>query len=127
MPDPYDDTVESEPAVWTTPRRKGSNVRSGTAYRQLQAQLREHCRLHRNPDGTYGLGCWQCPRPMDYRLQYPHPYSFSLDHDLSIRSHPELALSWANFRPAHLRCNQQRGGQLDSDADLDIGEPSEVW
>jgi hypothetical protein len=91
MPDPYDDTVESEPADWTTPRRKGSNVRSGTAYRQLQAQFREHCRLHRNPDGTYGLGCWQCPRPMDYRLQYPHPYSFSLDHDLSIRSHPELA------------------------------------
>ena len=54
--------------------------------------------------------------------------AFTVDHALPVRSHPELALSPGNFRPAHWRCNMGKSGYLDNPDDhLDTGEPSEDW
>lgn len=126
--DPYNDVPEGDPA-WAAPRRKRNDVRSSAAYRQLQAQFREECRRHRNRDGSYGLPCAVpgCGRPINYNLRYPHPQAFQLDHDLPVSTHPQLALVPSNFRPSHAICNQRRAGELDDDADLDLGVPSEEW
>ncbi len=56
-----------------------------------------------------------------------HRKNFTVDHDLSVRSRPDLVLSPGNFRPAHWRCNMSKGGYLDNEADLDLGEPSKDW
>jgi hypothetical protein len=127
MPNPFDDTPESEPPSWSTPRVRPRDPRSGTAYKALHAEFVNHHRLHRNPDGSIGSPCVLCSRPINYRLRYPHPQSPSLHHDQSVRDHPELLLSWANFRITHLVCNQRHDGETDNDADLDLGEPSETW
>ena len=81
-------------------------------------------------DGSYGLPCSipSCGKPINYALTYPHPMAFTVDHALPVRSHPELALSPGNFRPAHWRCNMGKSGYLDNPDDhLDTGEPSEDW
>ena len=129
MSSPYDDTMEGEPASWSTPKPRAHDPRGSAAYRQLRQQFIDYCRLHRNPDGTVGLPCAVpgCGRPINYRLRYPHPQAPQLDHIQSVRDHPELVLSWANFQIAHAVCNQRRHGELTDDLDLDLGEPSEVW
>lgn len=55
---------------------------------------------------------------------YPHPYSFSLDHAITVKERPELALDPLNFRASHLDCNIARGTD---DPKIDIGTPSELW
>ena len=128
MFDCYDDTPESDPGYEHGRGDWRTQVHKTAEYQALRRQFREQCRQHRNPDGSYGLPCWRCHNPIDYRLRWPHPGSFSLDHAALVSQHPERALSPDNFQPAHLRCNQTRQGATDDDADeLDIGEPSEIW
>jgi 5-methylcytosine-specific restriction endonuclease McrA len=95
----------------------------------MAKQYRDWCSRQRNPDGSYGLPCsiTGCNQPINYHLAYPHPHSFELDHILPTSARPDLAYDPNNFQPSHLRCNRRKSNKLESDDDLDIGEPSEVW
>jgi hypothetical protein len=125
--DLYDDTPEGAPPV---PRTMASiqaaevrRMRSSHQYQALRAQFRHDEEL-RWVEGRRGAPCWLCGNDIDYRLQHPHPYSWSLDHAVPVHERPELLKDVGNFRSAHLDCNQQRGTD---DPALDIGVPSEIW
>jgi len=98
--------------------------RSTRRYKQQRATFRTECATHTNADGTIGAHCWLCGKPIDYDLPPEHPESFSLDHAHPVATHPELAEDPANFRPAHLIENQQRG---DGEPFIHHGSPSENW
>lgn len=55
---------------------------------------------------------------------YPHPYSWSLDHAITVKENPNLVMDPLNFRASHLDCNVGRGTD---DPKLDLGTPSETW
>jgi hypothetical protein len=125
--DPFDDTPEGAPPV---PRTMASiaahevrRIRSSHQYQALRAQFRND-EEHRWIDGKMGAPCWLCGGDIDYRLQYPHPYSWSLDHAVPVHHQPELLMDVNNFRSSHHDCNQQRGTD---EPGLDIGVPSEIW
>jgi hypothetical protein len=122
----YNDTPEGHDGYVMPRRHWSADIHRSSEYQALRKQFRRECALARNDDGTYGLPCWRCHGRIDYRLRWPHPHSFSLDHQLPVRSHPELALVPSNFRPAHLKCNQSEYRDDDL-SDLDLGEPSEIW
>jgi hypothetical protein len=124
--DPYDDTPEGEPRYPSAQRRKEPDVRESAAYKTLRVQFRHQCRTHRNTDGSYGLRCWLCYKPINYGLRYPHRMSFSVDHAIPVRLAPERALDTTGWRPAHLRCNQSRNRKIENDR-CEIGQPSESW
>jgi 5-methylcytosine-specific restriction endonuclease McrA len=94
----------------TQPRSAG---RSGHRWRQLQANLR-----------AQHLPCWLCGQPIDYRLTWPDPASFSVDHAVPRSVDLRLAEDPANLRPAHLRCNTSRGPRTPKPA---LGTTSRPW
>ena len=55
------------------------------------------------------LPCYLCGQPIDYSLQWPDPASFSADHKLPWKQHPELRYDPGNVVSSHLRCNQSKG------------------
>jgi hypothetical protein len=65
-----------------------------------------------------------CGGAIDYRLKFPHPTSWSLDHVAPVTEKPALALNPGNFRSAHLDCNNHR--QTGAPA-IELGVPSEIW
>lgn len=93
-------------------------------YKKRRAEFRDACEKDQLP-------CWLpwCGKPIDYSLRSPHPDSWSLDHAIPVSERPDLAEDPANFRPAHLTCNKQRGTtDVEAGARLsDIGEASEDW
>lgn len=125
--DPFNDTLEGAPPV---PRTMASiksaevrRLRSSHQYQALREQFR-YDEMHRWVNGKQGAPCWLCGTDIDYRLQYPHPMSWSLDHAVTVKERPELMMDRNNFRSSHHDCNQQRGTD---DPKLDIGVPSEIW
>jgi hypothetical protein len=124
--DPYSDVPETDPGYERANRHRPNDPRRSSEYKLLQRSFRDECRMQRNPDGSYGAPCWRCHRPIDYRLRWPHPQAFELDHALTVKDRPDLALTRSNFKPAHAICNKRGNGDQDAD-DLDIGEPSECW
>jgi len=123
----YDDTPETEPRVQSMLPSKGAatrTLRSSTDYKKAREQFLYRARHHRNPDGSWGQHCWLCGEPIDYRLKFPHPRSWSLDHLIPIADNPRLLLDANNFRSAHLDCNRIRGT---AEPSLDLGVPSEIW
>jgi hypothetical protein len=70
------------------------------------------------------LPCWLCGQPIDYRLDYPDPDSYSYDHAKAWIDYPHLRLDPDNGRSAHLHCNQSRGKR---DPAPGIGIASEKW
>lgn len=125
--DVYDDTPEGAPPVPMGRSQIKSaelrKIRSSHQYQTARADFRFH-EEHRWFDGKQGAPCWLCGGDIDYRLQYPHPYSWSLDHAVTVKEDPSKILDVNNFRSSHHDCNQERGTD---DPKLDIGEPSEVW
>jgi hypothetical protein len=123
----YLDTPETAPDA-RTPAQLASaeirRIRSSHQYQDAVARFRLECATHYNEDGTIGARCWLDGDPIDYRLRYPHPLSFSMDHAIPVRERPDLMLDPENFRPSHLDCNVRRGTD---DPALDIGEASEIW
>jgi len=88
--------------------------RHGSRWRTLTAQVR----AKRGP-------CCRCGQRIDYRLSYPDPACFSVDHyPHPLSTHPHLAEDPANLAAAHLLCNQSAGnkGELPG-----LGEVSESW
>ena len=49
--------------------------------------------------------CCLCEAPIDYRLDYPDPWSCSVEHVKARATYPELTWDPANHAPAHLQCN----------------------
>lgn len=69
--------------------------------------------------------CCRCYQVIDYRLEYPHPDSFSVDHyPHPLSTHPELAWEPTNLHAAHLVCNKSGGAGPPS---MPLGPPSEKW
>jgi hypothetical protein len=69
--------------------------------------------------------CCRCGQAIDYRLAYPDPNCFSVDHyPFPISTHPWRAEDPGNLHAAHLVCNQSagRGRPLPG-----LGRPSESW
>jgi hypothetical protein len=65
-----------------------------------------------------------CGQPIDYRLKFPHPRSWSLDHAIPIKDNPALMLNAGNFRSAHYDCNARLGTD---EPPIEMGSPSECW
>jgi len=125
--DVYDDTPEGAPAL---PKGRAQvksaelrAIRSSHKYQKLRADFR-FLEEHRWVNGKEGAPCWLCGGDIDYRLSYPHPYSWSLDHAVAVKHDPSKILDTNNFRSSHHDCNQERGSD---DPKLDIGVPSEIW
>jgi hypothetical protein len=117
----YFDTEETAPAV---PRTKASldaakirELRNSPPFKSLKEKFRAVCARNDEP-------CWLCREPIDYKLTYPHPLSWSLDHKISVKERPDLLMDWENFAASHLDCNLRRGTD---DPAIDLGKPSEDW
>jgi hypothetical protein len=126
--DEYADTPETAPVV----ARGKSAIRATEAkalrrspqFKRMKSEFRAACSRKRWPDGGVGEPCWLCGDKIDYRLDYPHPYSWSLDHAITVKENPGLVMDPLNFRSSHLDCNIGRGTD---DPKMDIGTPSETW
>jgi 5-methylcytosine-specific restriction endonuclease McrA len=70
--------------------------------------------------------CGICGQAIDYRLAWPDPDSFSVDHIVPLSHAPHLAEEPSNLRAAHLRCNQSKADDLDDPEDR-LGTPSRNW
>lgn len=75
--------------------------KAGRRYQQFKAQVR---RLH----ASQVRPCALCSTAIDYRLGYPHPESWSLDHKVALHQGGE-EFDPLNAQASHLRCNQSRG------------------
>jgi 5-methylcytosine-specific restriction endonuclease McrA len=125
--DIYDDCPENEPRIKSRLSSKGANARafrSSTDYKKSREQFRYRAQHHRNSDGSVGEPCWLCGEAIDYRLKFPHPRSWSLDHIVPIADNPRLALNPSNYRSAHFDCNNYR---QTGEPPLELGVPSEIW
>lgn len=52
--------------------------------------------------------CHLCGQRIPSHVGRDHPLSYALDHKMTVRDHPELALSQDNVAPSHKRCNDWR-------------------
>lgn len=124
----YNDTPEGAPSMprgaATISAQRATEIRKSPQYKKLRQEFRAACARKRFSDGSTGEPCHLCGTEIDYRLSYPHPYAWSLDHALTVKEHPELAMDPLNFRASHHDCNLRRGTD---DPTSDIGKPSEIW
>lgn len=131
----YDDSGDLDTTVFTEGRPELTYdkaavdaIRNSWEYKNQRANFRATCANMKVPlpDGSISNGapCWLCGGAIDYRLKWPHPESWSLEHIKTVKEAPELILDMTNWASAHLDCNQRRGTD---EAFLDIGEPSEIW
>lgn len=107
----WDDTPETAPKIKSKlPSKNAAKraMRSSSEYKQAREQFKFQAEHHRNRDGTIGEPCWLCGEPVDYRLKFPHPRSWSLDHAVPIKDSPALMLNPRNFRSSHFDCNNHR-------------------
>ena len=122
------DTLETAPVMPRTQRaidaEKVRELRNSTTYKKLRADFRAEGARQRNPDGSIGAPCWLCNGDVDYRLEYPHPWSWSADHAITVKENPSLLMDKNNLRHSHHTCNQARGTD---DPIIDLGIPSEVF
>jgi hypothetical protein len=123
----YDDTPETEPRIQSTLPSKTTaarRIRSSTDYKKAREQFLFWAKTMHNTDGTKGQPCWLCGEAIDYRLKFPHPRSWSLDHAVPVSDNPALMLNHLNFRSAHLDCNNHRQTGAPP---IEMGTPSEAW
>ncbi|UXE05423.1 HNH endonuclease [Arthrobacter phage Renna12] len=88
-------------------------VRNTRRQKAIKAELR----ARRDP-------CWLCGEAIDYTLPDTEPRGFSADHVKPWSTHPELREDPANYRAAHLVCNQKRSN---GEAPAGLGYPSREW
>ncbi|WNM72858.1 HNH endonuclease [Arthrobacter phage RedFox] len=90
-----------------------STVRNTRRQKAIIANLR----ARRDP-------CWLCGEAIDYTLTKDDGRSFSADHVKPWSTHPELREDPANYRAAHLICNQKRSN---GEAPAGLGFLSRNW
>lgn len=59
---------------------------------------------------THGPDCHICSESIDFKLEWPHPLSKSMDHIIPIAKGGTHVL--ANVKLAHLTCNQRKSDKL---------------
>jgi hypothetical protein len=146
---PYDDRIEedgrvliyeghdtpqargdADPKTLDQPERgPGGTLTQNGLFLQVASQHREVPRgVPPAPQRGRELRRAVCHEPINYRLCWPPPRSFTVDHREPVRSRPDLALSPANFQPCHARCNRSRAYAADPEEDdRGLGIPSENW
>lgn len=77
-----------------------TGVRTTTAYANFVKRVKQ---LER------AWVCYRCELDIDPELEYPDPYSWSLEHIKPVDTHPELVYDVDNATGAHLRCNVRHG------------------
>jgi hypothetical protein len=55
--------------------------------------------------------CGICGGPIDYTISGRWPMGCSVDHGLSVKDYPSLALSGAALRVVHTKCNTARANK----------------
>lgn len=124
----WDDTPETAPSrprgAASISAQRATDIRKSPQYKKLRESFRAQCARKRFSDGKVGEPCWLCGTDIDYRLSYPHPHAWSLDHAITVKERPELAMDVQNFRASHADCNLRRGTD---DPTIDIGVASEYW
>lgn len=55
--------------------------------------------------------CWYCGTAIDLKISGRLPLGWTLDHIKPRWSHPHLVYERSNLRPAHHKCNSERGGK----------------
>jgi hypothetical protein len=97
-----------------TPKAKAKRVgRTGSRWRALVRNLK-----------AQRLPCALCHQTIDYTLDWPDPYCFSVDHIRPVSTHPHLAEDPSNLQAAHLSCNSSRGARTPRPA---LGVTSRDW
>lgn len=76
-------------------------TRDSYEWKKIRARQRRY--YERHPDQAI---CWLCLLPIDMRLRSPHPLSFSLDHIVPVSKVKRVD---GEIKPAHRRCNEERG------------------
>lgn len=74
-----------------------ADPRSSYAYQQARAECLRRSNV-----------CWICGELIDLAVRNPHPMSATADHVIPLHDGGSL-LDPNNLRPAHRRCNVQRG------------------
>jgi hypothetical protein len=121
----YSDTPETDTSIkWVKRPVNTRTIRSTHEYKKAHDAYRTECAVARQPDGTAGAPCIICTERIDYQLAYPHPRSWSLEHIVSVKDHPELLLDRNVWASAHFMCNSMKGPE---ELVADTGEPSEDW
>ena len=92
--------------------------RTTSTFKKLRRLFREECE-------RAGVVCWLDGEPIDYAAPAFTPDAFELDHFHPVKTHPELAEVWENFRPAHHACNRRRSKT--PGAASGIGRRSRSW
>lgn len=80
---------------------KPRNRYSDRHYQLARSDLRKRV-------ATESLPCARCLRPIDTRLAWPDPQSFTADHVHGLADGGHIA---GDLEPMHLGCNSARGGQ----------------
>lgn len=123
----YDDTPEKSPVL---PRSQKINaeearkLRESPVYKKMKERFRNDCSRQRNQGGSTGAPCWLCGSEIDYKLSYPHPHSWSVDHKITVKENPSLLMDLENLAASHLDCNLRRGTD---EPNLDIGKATRDW
>lgn len=86
-------------------------------YRRLRAELKAQWQATNAP-------CICGHQHIDWDAPPGDPDSFELDHTISRKNRPDLALDPANMRPSALRCNRSKGAGT---ATPTIGDTTEDW
>ncbi|WP_143588473.1 hypothetical protein [Tersicoccus sp. Bi-70] len=72
--------------------------------------------------------CCICDQPIDYSLEYPDPWSCSVQHLKSRFLFPALTWDRSNWAPAHISCNKSAGaGEASDVAPAGLGVTSDDW
>lgn len=95
-----------------------ASVIQSRRYREFRAALKFEWAAVKAPCGI----CSQ--RTIDYDGPPNAPDSFELDHRISLKRRPDLALEPSNAQPSHVRCNRAKQA---GDASPALGERSENW
>jgi 5-methylcytosine-specific restriction endonuclease McrA len=86
-------------------------------YREFRAQMKAIWQAQRRP-------CSCCGHPIDYDGEPNQPDSFELDHIISRKKRPDLALDPTNAQPMRSECNRRKGAGAMRPT---IGENTEDW
>lgn len=86
-------------------------------YREFRAQMKDIW-------SAQGRTCAADGQPIDYDGPPNEPDSFELDHIISRKARPDLALDPTNAQPMHVRCNRVKGAGTMKPA---MGENTEDW
>ncbi|MFF2631973.1 HNH endonuclease [Microbacterium sp. NPDC058021] len=95
-----------------------TSVITSAAYQRMRAEMKAQWQ-------PINAACALCGQAtIDWDGPRNAPESFELDHKISRKRRPDLALDPSNAQPSHCRCNRSKGAGTATPA---IGETTEEW